>query len=164
MSKATAETEPKNAEPEKHASFEISAKAVVVGPEGKVLILTRSDREKTDRGKRDLPGGSVEAGETTAAAARREIFEETGLQVSDIMPLPVYSVRDVGSGELQRLRFVAFAESSEVTLDPEEHSAFEWLAFDEAIGSLSDKGYEKDKRDTVIRAKEYLALRGSFDR
>jgi 8-oxo-dGTP diphosphatase len=38
-----------------------------------------------------LPGGFVEAGETVAAAARREIREETGLEVELVALLGVYS-------------------------------------------------------------------------
>lgn len=44
-------------------------------------------------GQWDLPGGRVEAGETPAAALRREVAEETGLRISAIRLLLVLSNR-----------------------------------------------------------------------
>lgn len=142
--------------------FELSAKAVVVGPDGKVLILTRSEHESVAQGKRDLPGGSVDSGETVEEAIRREIMEEAGLSVTGIAPLPVYRHTKSGDCELQRIRFIAFSDSSDVTLDPMEHSAYEWLTPDEAIAKLSDNGFEADKRESVTRAKEYMELQDSL--
>ena len=46
---------------------------------GHLLVLTRGHEPK--RGALDLPGGFLEAGEELEAAARRELFEETGLRV-----------------------------------------------------------------------------------
>lgn len=50
--------------------------AIVRNQDGDVLITRRSDD-----GTWDLPGGSVEPGETPAESIRREVREETGLDV-----------------------------------------------------------------------------------
>jgi ADP-ribose pyrophosphatase YjhB (NUDIX family) len=52
---------------------------------GDVLLLTRGHLPR--RGYYDLPGGFVEAGEDPEAAARRELEEETGLEVGRIRSL-----------------------------------------------------------------------------
>jgi 8-oxo-dGTP diphosphatase len=56
------------------------AGAVVRDAQGR-LLLVRRGREPA-AGRWSLPGGRVEPGETTAAAAAREVGEETGLRVS----------------------------------------------------------------------------------
>ena len=55
---------------------------------GHLLVLTRGHEPK--RGALDLPGGFLEAGEELEAAARRELFEETGLRVGRAEPLATY--------------------------------------------------------------------------
>lgn len=56
----------------------VSARAVVVDGEGRVLLVRHSDN---GRAFHVLPGGRVEPGETAAEAACREVHEETGLRV-----------------------------------------------------------------------------------
>lgn len=53
--------------------------AIVFDAAGRVLLVKRG-REPA-RGKWSVPGGRVEAGETVREACRREVLEETGLEV-----------------------------------------------------------------------------------
>lgn len=57
----------------------VAAVAVVTLHEGCVLLVRR-DKEPY-RGKWSFPGGSIEPGETSREAARREALEETGIEV-----------------------------------------------------------------------------------
>ncbi|CAA9251476.1 MAG: hypothetical protein AVDCRST_MAG52-2100 [uncultured Blastococcus sp.] len=54
--------------------------AVVVDRAGRLLLIRRG--HDPHAGLWSLPGGRVEAGETTEEAVRREVLEETGLSVS----------------------------------------------------------------------------------
>lgn len=57
----------------------ILAASVAIFRDARVLLAARG-REPM-KGVFTLPGGAVEIGETLAAAARREVLEETGLRV-----------------------------------------------------------------------------------
>jgi len=57
----------------------------IVGRDGKVLLLKRKNAH--GHGSWGFPGGHLEFGETPEEAARREVLEETGLQVDGIKPV-----------------------------------------------------------------------------
>lgn len=58
--------------------FTVSTGAVVVDDDGRVLLLKHVFRTGTGWG---IPGGFIEEGEEPEAAIRRELFEETGLEI-----------------------------------------------------------------------------------
>lgn len=153
---------------DKHKNvFVITVKAVILNAEGKVLVLKRPQHEKSGAGKYDLPGGSIEQGEDIKKALTREITEETGLEAEIGPVIHVFDFEKGEGGESttigKGIRFLAFYKNGEVKLDEKEHSQFEWLDIDEAIKKFADKGFEKDKRDSLIKAKEYLELKNSLD-
>jgi 8-oxo-dGTP diphosphatase len=55
------------------------AGAVVRRDDGRILVIQRA--HAPSQGLWSIPGGRVEAGETPAEAARREVREETGLEI-----------------------------------------------------------------------------------
>ena len=65
---------------------DLGASAVVIH-EGRVLLILREDAEIWG-----LPGGQVEPGESIAEAARREVREETGLEVQLDRLVGLYSL------------------------------------------------------------------------
>ena len=56
------------------------AAAVLIEKDGKVMLVKRGN--VPERGKWTLPAGFVDAGEDPRQAARRECYEETGLEVN----------------------------------------------------------------------------------
>jgi len=54
--------------------------AAVVMHEGRVLLIRRG--QPPDEGAWSIPGGAVELGEPVADALRREVREETGLEIA----------------------------------------------------------------------------------
>lgn len=46
------------------------------------ILLTQQAKGKTDEGMWGVPAGKLEPGETPEAAARRELFEETGIRLA----------------------------------------------------------------------------------
>lgn len=57
----------------------MGAGAVVLDADGRLLVVQRGRAPAA--GRWSLPGGRVEVGERAADAARREVHEETGLEV-----------------------------------------------------------------------------------
>ena len=83
-----------------------------------------------------IPGGKIERGESSTAALRREILEETGLELRDIKFALVQDC--IHSPEFQRpehfllLNYVGRATTTAVTLN-DEAEEFRWLAPAEAL-------------------------------
>lgn len=69
--------------------FTASAAGVIVNDAGEVLLLNHFLRPVSGWG---LPGGFLEASEQPEAAFRREIMEETGLELQDVV---IFRVRTV---------------------------------------------------------------------
>ena len=64
-----------------HARFTVTAAAIVVDPQGRVLLLKHRFRPGTGWG---IPGGFIDAGEQPAEAVRRELREEVGLELAGV--------------------------------------------------------------------------------
>ncbi|MFT3991892.1 MAG: NUDIX domain-containing protein [Luteolibacter sp.] len=83
-----------------------------------------------------IPGGKIERGETMLAAVRREIFEETALELDEIEFVMVQDCID--SPEFQRpehfilLNYLARSTGGEVKLN-DEAQEFRWVSPDEAF-------------------------------
>lgn len=85
------------------ARFTISAAAVVVNDSGEVLLLNHVLRPKSGWG---FPGGFLDAGEQPADAIKREVFEETGINLNSLI---LYRVRTTR----RHLEIIFLARSSD---------------------------------------------------
>ena len=93
------------------------------------------------RGRHDLrdwsfPKGGIEAGETPEGTAKREIMEETGLEVAIIKPLPDIFYHNTHDGEVKVYMFLARPSGGE--LKPEyKGDKVEWVPLDRVLDILS---------------------------
>lgn len=63
--------------------YMIYALGLIENRSGKFLITRRTLDKKWAAGAWEIPGGGVSAGETSAEAIQREVFEETHLDITD---------------------------------------------------------------------------------
>lgn len=108
-----------------------NAAVMLIIKDGLILAVSR----RYDKTKFGLPGGKVEPGETTGAAAVRETFEETGVQVTDcILIFRRDEPKDRPEGEDFHAYCYYATEWGGKEQDSEE-GIVRWLSVEELIGS-----------------------------
>ena len=102
---------------------------VFVVRDGLILVLQQSASERWW----ELPGGEAEAGEDSAAAAVREVFEETGFQLvrPELLRVWSYPSRSTGA-DVACYAYVAEAPAGDLRLSS-EHSAYSWMTVDDYV-------------------------------
>jgi 8-oxo-dGTP diphosphatase len=108
----------------------VATKAFIVH-EGKILILRESGSYAvgTNTGLYDLPGGRLEPGERFNDALKREVLEETGLEVEIGRPVAVNEWRPVVRGEPWQIVGIFFeckATTSHVVVSA-DHDEYKWI-------------------------------------
>ena len=91
--------------------------------DGRILLLQKKDQE----GLRpwEFPGGGLQFGETFEEAARREVREETGVEVDILSVAGVWSYARHSNQFLTGFIFTAEAHTNAVRLS-EEHTDYVW--------------------------------------
>jgi nucleoside triphosphatase len=105
--------------------------ALIFNQEGKVLLL-KSDKW---RNKYVIPGGHIELGETMEDALRREVKEETGLDIYDVEFASLQEfIFDEAFHEERHFIFIDFVcrtDSNKVVLNAESQE-YVWVSLEEA--------------------------------
>ena len=123
-----------------HATFTVTAGAVIQNEEGKVLLLKHTFRAGSGWG---LPGGFLEGGEQPIDGLRRELREEIGLEMEQ---LEFFWARSFKKPQQIELLFRGFTSGKARSKSIEVDRAV-WFSPD----SLPD-GLPKDQRLIVQRA------------
>ena len=122
--------------------FNVTAGAVVTDDEGRVLLLKHVFRPGSGWG---IPGGFLEEGEQPEEAIRRELREETGLELETTELLFARTLKRAGRVEIiYRCRAHASEKAAPRTF---EIKSAEWFAPDSLPADLSN-----DQRWIIRRA------------
>jgi len=97
--------------------------ALTINPKGEILVLERSRSKKWS-----LPGGRLDSHERDwHNALKREIFEETGINIKKAEPYKVNIVEDLPYQVKYCVYFIIeLGDIFEISL-AKEHSSFRWL-------------------------------------
>lgn len=117
--------EPKNA-----------AKGFIVN-ENKILLVKRRSNDVQMPGIWEVPGGRLENGENPVSGLKREVMEETGLEIEVVVPFNVNHFTRSDGQTITMLVYLCKALSTEVTLS-EEHPEFEWVEFSKVREKIND--------------------------
>lgn len=134
-------------------TFNVGLKAVVLNAKNEMLLIQRR-ADNTVAGKWDIPGGRMSFGESIDEALRREVKEESGLEVEVVgAVLNVCTfLRDVSAqNQIVRITFAVRAGEGEIRLS-DEHQAYEWVGLDRV------KEFDLFSPTVAIAAKKALEL------
>ena len=113
---------------------EVIVGVLIFSQEGKVFLMISPKWQ----GKYSIAGGHIELGERIEEAAKREIKEETGLDIFDIEFLMVqeciFSEEFYKKKHFVFLDYIAKAKDNRVVLDRREGTEYVWVTIDEALG------------------------------
>lgn len=102
------------------------AKLVMVDPDGKYLLMYRSDHPAFGVDP-DLPGGTLEDGETLLEAMLREVKEESGAIINRDDVEKVYSGNNYSAHGTYYSLFITKVKSRPDVRMSWEHSSYVWL-------------------------------------
>jgi 8-oxo-dGTP pyrophosphatase MutT (NUDIX family) len=128
--------------------FYVGVKGLIKNKKGEYLLL-KADVANHSRGTKvywDIPGGRIEEGQTQLETLKREIQEETGINgisniefFTSVISHHEIPISDGKAGLVLMIYVVSIPEDSSITLNPIEHSSYEWVNAKETAERLSNK-------------------------
>jgi 8-oxo-dGTP pyrophosphatase MutT (NUDIX family) len=100
-------------------SFLVGVSVICIDEHGQALLLDHRFSKPIERW--GLPGGVLGRGESPMEGARREVREETGLDVRDIEPLQISA-----NGSYLNIVYICSVTRPEIRLQTTELTAWQW--------------------------------------
>jgi 8-oxo-dGTP diphosphatase len=134
------------------------AKIALFNPEGLVLLLKRSERDKRMPGEWDFPGGTIKPGEIIIEGAIRETIEETNIALISEELTEVHSLTEKNKKKLARvIMFYAYLSiETEVVLSP-EHQSYIWTSSEDAMTKFAQEAKQNSRIDVWGDGLRHLA-------
>ncbi len=130
--------------------FRLAVRAVVRDPEGRCLLIRRSSACKAFVGTWEWPGGKADPGESFDVAVRREVAEETGLEINLIGVAGAFHI-EMREQHLAVLCMEAEVSGGSFALS-EEHDQSAWVPRAELLDWELTDGFRQFAEMYVQRA------------
>lgn len=138
----------------KDGEYHLTVLGVIKRPDGKFLITQRVTTKAWAPGWWEVSGGAAQAGEESVEAVRREVLEETGIDVTNADGGYVFTYKRENPGEgdnyfVDVYKFIKDVSDEDVHVQTEEALGYRFVTKEE-IEQIADKGeflhYDSIKR------------------
>lgn len=126
----------------KRPLFVIALKAIALNSSNQVLLIQRSIDDHTRPLGWDLPGGGIDENEQPVEGIKREIKEETGLDVSALEIIDAISIPNLDNTTAIMIAFKTKTDSENVILS-KEHDDYKWMSKEEVKNTELPETYKK---------------------
>jgi mutator protein MutT len=103
--------------------------ALIVDADGRLFLSRRGPLAKNERGLWEFPGGSVEFGETLAAALQREMGEEYGIQIAvgELLDVVDHILPDEGQHWVSPTFLCRIVSGKPAIMEPDKCAEIGWF-------------------------------------
>jgi 8-oxo-dGTP diphosphatase len=105
--------------------FRVATKSFIID-NGKLLIVKRNSDNIQRPNMWELPGGRLDPGEDPHKGAKREIMEETGIEIEILHPINIRHFTRKDNQKITLIIFLCKALHNNITLS-QEHTDFDWI-------------------------------------
>lgn len=108
--------------------------AAIFNDEGKIFITKRGKKAKNERGKWEIPGGSVEFGETFEEAVKRELMEEHGvaIEIQELLGICDHIITEEKQHWVSPTYICKIVAGEPKIMEPDKCEEFGWFTIQEA--------------------------------
>ena len=143
----------------KKGEYHIVVTIVTMNMRGKLLCTLRSYEKPNYPDRWEMTAGSVLAGEDSLTAAKRELFEETGIKADDDELKFIKSVREASA--FVDCYFVRKnVDLSQIVLQDGETVAVKWVDRNEFKKMLAQKQFANPVERRFFQLKDFLVQQG----
>ena len=123
----------------------VTAVAVIVREDGRILLLKRADWEKVYPGHYTFPGGKIEGNDTIIETLVKETKEECGLDLNPgIILIKEKAIGRPDGSTSKSLSFLCTVASTDnVMIEPNDFTDYKWVNLDE-LRELQHVGIEAE--------------------
>ncbi len=130
--------------------FAVATKAIILRKDGKLLLIKRSAKNTSKPFVWEIPGGRCDYAENPFNGIKREVKEETGLEIEVLNTINTHYFKRDDNQIVTMIVFLAKAGADQVKLS-DEHLDYKWLEDKEA----EDLVFERYKEDIKIYRKYF---------